>query len=317
MSERVIILIHHNGEITNIVEGTTFYSQNPVGVTISSSSITLSVLTNKILRKLGFLNRKQITGIVYRMPAVFGPGVVRYTSFPVGSDEDVNLMFYCHSQCPGIQIIELFVTLEDINGSSEGSTPNPQSFGTDASARGSGSIPCPTPVAAASPSFDLYCQNENVGHENTEDMQDGRSLRQLTMEIAQPLMVNGPIAGVESFDHHGDEEDEPLQVPVDSDSGSEGSDGEAPPMTDNQPSEARPAMSDSQNHPRHYSYLNLDAMPQSIYAGGRGTAGNILYNAGEEELHIGQQFPNKDAVLFAVKNYSIRRSVEYKVLESD
>ena len=148
-------------------------------------------------------------------------------------------------------------------------------------------------------------------------MQDGRSLRQLTMEIAQPLMVDGPIAGVESFDHHGDEEDEPLQVPVDSDSGSEGSDGEAPPMTDNQPSEARPAMSDSQNHPRHYSYLNLDAMPQSIYAGGRGTAGNILYNAGEEELHIGQQFPNKDAVLFAVKNYSIRRSVEYKVLESD
>ena len=40
-------------------------------------------------------------------------------------------------------------------------------------------------------------------------------------------------------------------------------------------------------------------------------------NARENELHIGQQFPNKEVVLFVVKNYSIRRSVEYKVLESD
>ena len=56
MSERFIILIPHNGEITNIAEGTTFYSENPVGVTISSSSITLSELKNRILTRLGLLN---------------------------------------------------------------------------------------------------------------------------------------------------------------------------------------------------------------------------------------------------------------------
>ena len=45
--------------------------------------------------------------------------------------------------------------------------------------------------------------------------------------------------------------------------------------------------------------------------------GDILGLPGENELHVGQQFPNKEAVLFAIKNYSIRRSVEYKVLELD
>ena len=158
MYERFIILIHYNGEITNTEEGTTFYNQNPVGVTISSSSITLSELKNRILRKLGLLNRKQITGIMYRIPVAFGPGVVRYTSFPVGSDEDVNLIFYYHSQCLRIRIMELFVTLEDMNDSFKGSAPNPQSFGTDFSVRGSGPnpIPCPTPATATSPSFAFY-----------------------------------------------------------------------------------------------------------------------------------------------------------------
>ena len=86
------------------------------------------------------------------------------------------------------------------------------------------------------------------------------------MQIAQPFMGDGPIAGVESFDHHGDDEDEPLQVPVDSDNG-EGSDGQAIPITDSQPSAARPVIYKSQDHPHHYSCLNLDAMQQSTFTG--------------------------------------------------
>ena len=136
------------------------------------------------------------------------------------------------------------------------------------------------------------------------------------MQIAQSFMGDDPIACVETFNHHGNDEEEPLQVPVDSDSG-EGSNGEAILITDRQPSKALPAMSDSRDHPRHYSCLNLDAMQQSTFIGLREAAQDILHNAGEDELHIGQQFPNKEAMLFTVKNYSIRRSVEHKVLEFD
>ena len=129
-------------------------------------------------------------------------------------------------------------------------------------------------------------------------------------------MGDSPIVGVETFDHHGDNEHEPFQVSVDSDSG-EGSDGEAISITDSQSSVTRPVMSESQDHARHYSCLNLDAMQQSTFTRLRKTAGDILHNAGEDELHIGQQFPNKEAMLFAVKNYTIQMSVEHKVLESE
>ena len=40
-------------------------------------------------------------------------------------------------------------------------------------------------------------------------------------------------------------------------------------------------------------------------------------NVEENKLYVGQQFSNKKVVLFVIKNYSIRRFVEYKVLESD
>ena len=123
--------------------------------------------------------------MVYRLPTASGQGVIWYTSFPVGSDKDVSLMFYCHSQCLEIRIIELFVTLEDMNNSFGGSAPNPPSVGMDFSAKGSNPNPitCPTSLPMPSPTFVLYnpLQNEDVQHENTKDMGDGKSFRQLTM----------------------------------------------------------------------------------------------------------------------------------------
>ncbi|RYR64990.1 hypothetical protein Ahy_A03g010996 isoform H [Arachis hypogaea] len=39
--------------------------------------------------------------------------------------------------------------------------------------------------------------------------------------------------------------------------------------------------------------------------------------SGEMELEIGLKFPNRETAMLAVKNYNIRRSAEYKVVESD
>ena len=72
-------------------------------------------------------------------------------------------------------------------------------------------------------------------------------------------MGDDPIAGFESFVDHRDDEEEPLQVPIDSDN-SEGSNREVAPITDNQPSMTRLGMSQSQDHLCHYSSLNLNAI---------------------------------------------------------
>ncbi|XP_057754792.1 uncharacterized protein LOC130974060 [Arachis stenosperma] len=65
----------------------------------------------------------------------------------------------------------------------------------------------------------------------------------------------------------------------------------------------------------HYHSLDLDAMYERIPVSD--TCG-VDYNLdGIVEFRVGYRFRSREAVLQGVKNYSIRRSVEYRVIESD
>ena len=57
----------------------------------------------------------------------------------------------------------------------------------------------------------------------------------------------------------------------------------------------------------HYGFLNLEDMHKSTFLGISNIVdgGDILGLSGENELEVGQQFPNKEGVLFAVKTYNI------------
>ena len=57
MAERFYILVHHNGEITNTIEGMTFCNTNPVCVSVHPS-MTLLELQRRILQKLRQQNNK-------------------------------------------------------------------------------------------------------------------------------------------------------------------------------------------------------------------------------------------------------------------
>ncbi|MED6205441.1 hypothetical protein PIB30_017666 [Stylosanthes scabra] len=67
----------------------------------------------------------------------------------------------------------------------------------------------------------------------------------------------------------------------------------------------------------HFHTLNLDAMqeePREVHGGG----GNDYLNLdGGEEFRIGHRFSCRGVVHMAVKNYNIRRALEYRVRESD
>ncbi|XP_016206244.1 uncharacterized protein LOC107646581 [Arachis ipaensis] len=77
--------------------------------------------------------------------------------------------------------------------------------------------------------------------------------------------------------------------------------------------------SGTQQYPLHFSSLDLDAMRQEGVPGeptgfgARDTQGT----GGLTEFQIGQQFPDKEEAVLSVKTYSIRRGVQYKVVESD
>ncbi|XP_057730469.1 uncharacterized protein LOC130945785 [Arachis stenosperma] len=75
---------------------------------------------------------------------------------------------------------------------------------------------------------------------------------------------------------------------------------------------AIPRLSDG---PSHYQTLNLDAMQaDNLLNPGNGEDYNTN---GGVEFQVGHRFRNREAILMAVKNYSIRRNARYRVLESD
>ncbi|XP_015946046.1 uncharacterized protein LOC107471119 [Arachis duranensis] len=78
----------------------------------------------------------------------------------------------------------------------------------------------------------------------------------------------------------------------------------------NLPAQHGPSSSASQQYPPHFSTLNLEVLGQQ--EDGVNTIGGS-----STEFQIGQSFPNKDEAVLSVKDYSIRRGVEYRVIESD
>ncbi|XP_057756374.1 uncharacterized protein LOC130975629 [Arachis stenosperma] len=77
--------------------------------------------------------------------------------------------------------------------------------------------------------------------------------------------------------------------------------------------------SGTQQYPPHFSSLDLDAMRQEGVPGQPAGFGarDDEGSAGLTEFQVGQQFQDKDEALLSVKTYSIRRGVQYRVVESD
>ncbi|XP_015965891.1 uncharacterized protein LOC107489651 [Arachis duranensis] len=77
--------------------------------------------------------------------------------------------------------------------------------------------------------------------------------------------------------------------------------------------------SGTQQYPPHFSSLDLDAMRQEGVPGQPAGFGarDAEGSAGLTEFQVGQQFPDKEEAFLSVKTYSIRRGVQYKVVESD
>ncbi|XP_020979657.1 uncharacterized protein LOC107641229 [Arachis ipaensis] len=81
----------------------------------------------------------------------------------------------------------------------------------------------------------------------------------------------------------------------------------------------RGSSSGTQQYPPHFFSLDLDAMRQDGVPGepARFGARDAEGSAGLTEFSVGQQFQDKDEVVLSVKTYSIRRGVQYTVVESD
>ncbi|QHO55982.1 Putative mutator sub-class protein [Arachis hypogaea] len=90
-------------------------------------SSTLAEIKLSILRKLGACGTKWVKKLFYKIPIADVSAGVRYETFAIGSDEDLQVLFYCRRSFSEVRIPKLLAKLEDGVDSSGASTPNPQS----------------------------------------------------------------------------------------------------------------------------------------------------------------------------------------------
>ncbi|XP_016164286.1 uncharacterized protein LOC107606781 [Arachis ipaensis] len=264
--------------------------------------MTLSDLKNSILEKLGVLGSKWVKKLFYKIPMAVVSTGVQYETFAVKADEDIRVLFYCVRSFPEIRIHELFAKLEVGVDSSGASAPVP----CPASAVGaSSSMPAVRPVLppVQSPSFAVDLdRTEVVGSIPLENA-----------VVVEPSHVAGTGGGLVPYieDYGAPDQvenamrdDESEQEPVDIDGDSDDDTGGNPHP------QHRPSSSGSHQQPPHFSTLNLEALGQQEDNGNR-------VGGSSAEFQIGQSFQSKDEVVLSVKDYSIRRGVEYRVIESD
>ncbi|XP_016195725.1 uncharacterized protein LOC107636747 [Arachis ipaensis] len=110
--------------------------------------------------KLGLQGVKWVEKLFYRIPISVLQDDVKYDSFVIGSDEDLEVLFHCHRLFSEVRTPELLAKLVDVFSSSGGSNQNTQTLATTtcSSSRpvgGSSSVPviAPQKMVVASPSF--------------------------------------------------------------------------------------------------------------------------------------------------------------------
>ncbi|RYQ95479.1 hypothetical protein Ahy_B08g090788 isoform C [Arachis hypogaea] len=291
-SENVYVIIYPNAEISHTAEGITFVCDDPLWIMIPPQ-ISLQDLKNLILMHTGMVEKKEITKLTYRIPVAVANSFA-YKKIQIKFDQHVSMMFSYHRSIGSIYSLELSLNLQDIGGSSSSSN-NVEGVRNLGAAD---FVPGRDTSRARSPSFNAFVtrkQNADIG-------------------VARPSP--SALVGLDRYPDAGiaetSEEDE-----IEDFSGDEAEAvSETQPLHGDfvPPTRVEPVGGGvSSSIPVHYLSLNLGAM-HSSNAEDRSSSYAV---SGEMELEIGLKFLNRETAMLAVKNYNIRRSAEYKVVESD
>ncbi|MED6175940.1 hypothetical protein PIB30_083081 [Stylosanthes scabra] len=281
--EDIHAIIYPNGEISQSSEGVMFSCEEPVWVMIPTQMCLLD-LKNVILMNLGEVGRKEVTRIFYRMPVAVANSFV-YRKMPLRTDQNVSMMFSYHLGIASVFAIELCVQLQDVGGSS--SSSNHVESGRGININEGARMPPNRRTSSPSPSFSPYV-NRPIQHpppevSHFEDHAGAFTIHSPEIDDAQAggltaTVTQPPIAELE------------LGLPT----------------------IAAPLRRVSEEA-GHYSTINSEG----VHSGSAKDGPSSYPVSGELELEIGLKFSNREIAMLAVKNYNIRRSAEFKVVEFD
>ncbi|XP_016172439.1 uncharacterized protein LOC107614821 [Arachis ipaensis] len=284
--ESFVALVHCSGKIQKSKRhGVKFTDRESFSIFIRSSS-TLAEIKLSILQKLGACGTKWVKKLFYKILIAVVSAGVRYETFVIGPDEDLQVLFHCrHSFSEVMRIPELLAKLEYGVDSPGASTPNPQS----------------TTVGGASTSMHVV-----AAVVLNPDPQRVAAVHAGVPPVVPDFEFEAGPDRVENAMRDDDSDDKPVAIGGDSDD-------DIPSGT---PTPHGGSGYGTQQYPPHLSSLNLEAIGQhqnveaTFVVQGMHDANPLM------EFQIGQSFQSKEEVVLSVKDYSVRRGVEYKVMQS-
>ncbi|XP_016168982.1 uncharacterized protein LOC107611586 [Arachis ipaensis] len=201
---------------------------------------------------------KQVEKLFYRIPISILRDDVRYDSFVIKSDEDLQVLFHCRRQFLEVRTPKMLAKLVDVVSNSGGSNWNPQppttatcSSSRPVGASSSVSVIAPEAMLVASLSFAT-----DLNSSRDEEIGDTTIVGFTNMALV-PLH-NGASDGVDDVLWDDDDDDDVEPETIVDDSGDD--------IAGSNPAEGGGAFSSStQQYPPHFSTLNLDAMRQQGY----------------------------------------------------
>ncbi|RYR46873.1 hypothetical protein Ahy_A07g032726 [Arachis hypogaea] len=155
-----LVLVHYRGLIKKKTHSDIkFTDKNPLSIFLKPTT-NFAEFLNSIIQKLELQGMKRVEKLFYCIPISVLRDDMKYDSFVIGSDEDLEVLFHCCRQFSEIGTPELLEKLVDVVSSSGGSNRNTQTPATAdcSSLRPVGaslSVPviAPQEMVVASPSF--------------------------------------------------------------------------------------------------------------------------------------------------------------------
>ncbi|XP_016172687.1 uncharacterized protein LOC107615088 [Arachis ipaensis] len=202
------------------------------------------------------------------------------------SDKDIQVLFHYRRSISEVRIPELFAKLKDGIDSSRELAPNPQSTMMG------GALTSMSVVAPACLLVDPPCIA--VGTASSSH------------RVPDFAVESGPDR-VENAMREDDLDDEPVNIVGDSDD-----DTSRNPRISHGPSSFG-----TLQHLPHLSALNLEAIGQQPEVNATFRSQGLYDATALTEFQIDQYFQSKEEAVLSVKDYSIRRGVEYRVMKPD
>ncbi|XP_057719455.1 uncharacterized protein LOC130933864 [Arachis stenosperma] len=172
-----LVLMHYRGSIKKkTLSRIKFTYKDPFSVFLKHTT-SFTEFLNSIIQKLGLQGVKRVEKLFYRILISVLRDDVKYDSFVIGSNKDLEVLFYCRRQFSEVRIPELLAKLVDVVFNSKGSNRNFQAPAMTACSSSrpicaSSSVPviAPEAMVVASPSFAAnlnYSGDEEVGITDT------------------------------------------------------------------------------------------------------------------------------------------------------